>query len=111
MDLMLVHEATKRTNFCFLSSELKGNVDYTFPVDRITGCIGCRLETSGLNGMNCGVAKAVAKVASDPENLDDTGGRDAKTNRDGAFDMKLDGLRGVLWTGFKQNFGAGTYSG
>jgi len=111
MDLMLVHEATKRTNFCFLSSELKGNVDYTFPVDRITGCIGGRLETSSLNSMNCGVAKTVTKIASDAENLYDTGGRDAKTNRDGAFDMKLDGLRGVLWTGFKQNFGAGTYSG
>jgi hypothetical protein len=64
-----------------------------------------------LNGTNGGVAKAMAEVADDAEDLNGAGRGDAQAHGDGAFNMKLDGLRGVLWAGFEENFGGGTSCG
>src|SRR5580704_10932043 len=104
---MLVHATANRQKL-FLSGELKGDVDNAFPIGRITGCVGGRFEASRLYSSDGGVAETVAEVAGDTQDLNSTGGRNTETDRDGAFDMKLDGLRGVLWTGFKENLGCGT---
>jgi hypothetical protein len=102
---MLFHEAAKRTKICLLPSELEGDINNAFPIGWITGCVGGRLEASRLYGTNGGVAEAVAEVADDAEDLNGAGRGDPETHGDGAFNMQLDGLRGVLWTGFKENFG------
>ena len=77
----------------------------------MTRVVGGRLKASGLNGANGRVAEAVSEIAGDAQYLDGAGGRDAKTNRDDAFNMKLDGLRGVLWLGFKENLGSALRGG
>src|ERR1700733_1091622 len=104
---MLFH-ATANGQKLFLPGELKGDVDNAFPIGRITGCVGGRFEASRLYSSNGGGSETVAEAAGDTQDLNSTGGRDTKTDGDGAFNMKLDGLRGVLWTGFKQDLGCGT---
>src|SRR3984885_3195468 len=104
---MLFH-ATANGQKLFLPGELKGDVDNAFPIGRITGCVGGRFEASRLYSSNGGVSETVAEVAGDTQDLNSTGGRDTKTDGDGAFNMNLDGLRGVLWTGFKEDIGRGT---
>src|SRR5258708_35126920 len=64
---------------------------------------GGRLEASCLYGTNGRVAKPVAEVAGDTKDLDCTGGGDTKANGDGAFDVELDGLGGVLGTRLEEN--------
>src|SRR5260370_278243 len=103
---MLVHAATTESKICFSASELKCNVDDTFPIDRITRIVGSRFEASGLDRTDSRIAETVTEVAGDTQSLDGTSGRDAKTNRDDSFNMKLLGLRGVLWLGFKDNLGS-----
>src|SRR5260370_36732393 len=47
----------------------------------------------------------MTEIAGDAQYLDRPGRRDTNSDRDITFDMKLFGLRGVLWLGFKENLG------
>src|SRR5258708_11812688 len=102
---MLVHAATTGQKLCFSSSELKCDVDDAFPIDWVTRIVGGRGEARGLNGTDGRVAEAVAEVTGDGQYLDGPGRRDANSDRDIAFDVKLLGLYGVLGLGFKENLG------
>jgi len=93
----------QRNKICFLSGELESYIDNTFPIDRMTRCIGGGLKAGGLHGVDGRVAKAVAEIAGDAENLDSTRGRDTEPNRDDAFNVKVASFCGVLWLGFEQN--------
>src|SRR5271154_1376011 len=73
----------------------------------MTRCIGGRLKASGLHGTDCRVAKTVAEIAGDAQNLNGSGRRDTKTNRHDTFDMKITSLFGVLWLGFEENLRSG----
>jgi hypothetical protein len=88
---------------CFLSGELESYIDNTFPIDRMTRSVGCGLKAGGLHGVDGRVAKAVAEITGDAENLDSTRGRYAESNRDNAFDVKVASFCGVLWLGFEEN--------
>ena|ERR1700677_1394202 len=94
-----------RNKICFLSSELESYIDNTFPIDRMTRSVGGGLKAGGLHGVDGRVAKSVAEIAGDAENLDSTRGRYAETNRDNTFDVKVASFCGVLWLGFEQNLG------
>jgi hypothetical protein len=59
---------------------LESYIDNTFPIDRVTRCIGGGLKAGGLYGVDGRVAKTVAKIAGDAKNLDSTGRRDAEPN-------------------------------
>src|SRR5580704_514326 len=48
----------------------------------------------------------MTEIAGDAQYLDRPRRRDANPDRDIAFDMKLFGLRGVLWLGFKEYLGS-----
>src|SRR5271163_3812484 len=93
----------QRNKICFLSGELESYIDNTFPIDRMTRCIGGGLKAGGLHGVDGRVAKAVAEIAGDAENLDGTRGRDTEANRDDTFDVKVASFCGVLWLGFEEN--------
>src|ERR1700719_3359560 len=90
----------------FSSGELKCDVDDAFPIDWVTRIVGGRLKASGLNSTDCGVAEAMTEITRDAQDLDRPRRRDANPDRDIAFDMKLFGLRGVLWLGFKEYLGS-----
>ncbi len=53
----------------------------------------------------------MAEVAGDAQDLYGSSGGDAKTNRDGAFDVELDGLGSVLGARLEENFGRGLGDG
>src|SRR5580698_2036011 len=86
------------------ASELEGYVYDALPIDGVTGCIRCWLKTCCLYCADGRVAKAVAEIAGDAEHLDNSRGGDTEANRDGAFDVELDGFSGVLWTRLEENF-------
>src|SRR3984885_5273519 len=103
---MLVHTATSKKIYKS-AGKLERDIHNPFPIDGIAGCVGRRLETSSLDGTNRGVSEPVTEIAGDAEDLDGAGGGDAKTNGDGAFNVKLDGLRSVLRAGFEEDLGCG----
>jgi hypothetical protein len=78
MDLMLVPAATTGQKLCFLPCELESDIDYTFPIDRITRIVGGRFKTSGLDGADGGIAETVTKIAGDAQYLDGPRRRDTK---------------------------------
>src|SRR5216683_3722836 len=103
---MLVHAATTGQKLCFSSSELKCDVDDAFPIDWATRIVGGRLKASGLYGADGRVTEAMTEIAGDAKDLDRARRGDANPDGDIAFDMKLLGLRGVLWLGFKDHLGS-----
>ena len=101
---MLVHTAT--STIIFLSAgKLECDIDNPFPIDGIAGCVGRRLETSSLDGTNRGISEPVAEITGNAEDLDGTGGGDAKTNGDDAFNVEFDGLRSILRARFEDDLG------
>src|SRR5258705_8581901 len=71
----------------------------------MTRIVGGRGKASGLNSADGRVTEAMTEITGDAQYLDGPRGRDTNSDRDTAFDMKLFGLRGVLWLGFKENLG------
>src|SRR5215469_8478377 len=98
-------QSSKASVLVELSRELECNVDDTLPIDRVSGSVGCRLEARRLNGTDGRLTEAMPEIAHDAEHLDGAGGRDAETNRDGPFDVQLQGFRGVLRLGLVKDLG------
>src|ERR1700761_8022874 len=98
-------QSSKASVLVELSRELECNVDDTFPVDGVSGSVGCRLEACRLNSANGGIAETVSEIAGDAEHLDGAGGRDPETNRDGPFDVQLQSFSGVLRLGLEEDLG------
>src|SRR5438445_6383379 len=71
----------------------------------MTRIVGGRGKASGLNSADGRVTEAMTEITGDAQYLNGARRGDANSDRDIAFDMKLFGLRGVLWLGFKENLG------
>src|SRR5260370_29354737 len=71
----------------------------------MTRIVGGRGKASGLDSADGRVTEAMTEITGDAQYLDGPRRRDTNPDRDIAFDMKLFGLRGVLWLGFEENLG------